>query len=703
MKWNVYQLLGKICLGRELFCKRTFSGVQINQRSHYQIVSLVISSLLLLLLTTQHSMAADLPGENVYELLGEVVAAPADRDGYGEWQIQGVDDQDYLFVASRDVTFSLSTIPVVGETVSIKANRSVQGADEILSMMVVDIVTTLEPLPGINRHFVKFSGSVIISPLVKDGLGRWQLFLQNGQTYNVDVHAANTFIDGVPVVGQDVYVQGWRMAAKTISAETIQFDDGTIHQALSEQIVVALAGEVVGEPLESGDEQLWYLRTNATVHPVRSTATTIFSPAIPQSGTYVHLLALLAEKAQQPPLALEITADTFAVGEILVRLQPAVAVTTVADHYHLLVDSILLASGDIFRLTSMNPTVRYLSYITAQLQADPRVRWAELNYIDAMPIEGHPHRIWGWGGRDDRSYINQAAFAQIKLGRVHELYRGDGQIVAVLDTGVDLDHPALQTQLLAGRDMVADDALPDDEGPGDAQGHGTHVSGIIIHIAPASRILPVRVLDADGRGNSFIISYAIEWAVQQGADVINLSAGTVEDSQLFRDTVEWAAQQGVSVVTATGNSASSALHYPAAYPNALAVTAVDEAKVKASFANYGPWVDFAAPGVGITSTIVTAQGSGYGVWSGTSMATPFVSGAVALLREKFPEKSINDLHQWLRSHSEVIDARNPLYAGQVGTFLNIEASMQDEAPASFAFYFPIIIRLKLPPIPEDPR
>jgi subtilisin family serine protease len=223
-------------------------------------------------------------------------------------------------------------------------------------------------------------------------------------------------------------------------------------------------------------------------------------------------------------------------------------------------------------------------------------------------------------------------------------------------------------------------------------------------VAPGSQILPVRVLDPDGRGDTFFVAYAIEWAINQGADVINLSLGTQENSRLFHDVMLWAVEQGVSVVAAAGNSNTSVLHYPAAYPAVVAVTAVGETKTKAPFANYGSWIDVAAPGVGITSTIVTAQGSGYATWSGTSMATPFVSGAIALLRQKFPEKQVRELHQRLQTRSEVIDEQNIPYPGLLGTFLHVEAAMAEDvvSPFKFALYIPLIITIDPRSVGEDP-
>ena len=256
---------------------------------------------------------------------------------------------------------------------------------------------------------------------------------------------------------------------------------------------------------------------------------------------------------------------------------------------------------------------------------------------------------------------------QVNLAPAQAQYQGNGVIVAILDTGIDLAHPAFQGRLLPGRDMVADGTTPQDECCGVGQGHGTHVAGIVARIAPQSQLLPIRVLDPNGRGNTFVLAYAIEWAAEQGADVINLSLGADFDSTVLSETIASAIAQGIVVVAAAGNNNGAAPQYPAAYPNVLGVTAVAADNTKATFADYGAdWVDLAAPGVGITSTIVGPQGSGYAVWSGTSMATPFVAGAAALAREKLPTATAGELGARLSESGLDIDALNPSLCWPIG-------------------------------------
>lgn len=617
-------------------------------------------------------------------IIGIVAAAPSTVDGYGEWQVV---DGNMVFplLAGPGFTLFLSTVPQVGDTVYVEAKLSEQ-VYEVVSILTVN--PDPAPLPvQENLVYATIFGSMLTEPPSENGIGRWEVLAKSGQIYRVNVYDVGAFAQGIPGQGDDVYVAGWRMQTDEVSADTVAINDGSIESNdLPEQSVFALSGEIIGGAADTAGEQWWTVRDGANIYRVRSDSQTVFTPGQPQLGTYVHLLAV-EQLADESLLVLEMSEDTFTAGELVVRLQPAVAATTIAERYELIPESTALAIVNIYRFKSPNPTIRYLAMLLNQLQVDPDVLWAELNFKGELPIEGHPHRLWGWGGIDLPSYGDQRAFEQIQIGNVHNVYRGAAQIVAVLDTGVDLHHWDLEEHLLAGRDLVDHDAQPADIGPGAAQGHGTHISGIIARVAPDSQILPVRVLDPDGRGDVFVVATAIVWAVQQGADVINLSQGTDANSHVLHDVIRWAVEQGVSVVAAAGNSDSSALHYPAAYGDVLAVTAIDSNHRKAPFANYGTWVDLAAPGVGITSTIVTAQGSGYAAWSGTSMATPFVSAAVALLRQKFPEASVIELNQWLQSSGAEIDAQNAQYLGLIGTSLDVKATLH-----VVALYIPLVIR-----------
>ncbi len=208
-----------------------------------------------------------------------------------------------------------------------------------------------------------------------------------------------------------------------------------------------------------------------------------------------------------------------------------------------------------------------------------------------------------------------------------------GVSIAIVDTGIDYTHPDLAGKVTLGPDFGSGDS-----DPLDTDGHGTHVAGIAAAIlgngaggagvCPACQLMAIKVFpDGSGSALDFDVAQGIIWAADNGADVINLSLGGPGASTTLRDAVDYAWSHGVVVVAAAGNSGDGTTSYPAAYPNAIAVAATTSSDTRASFSTYGSWVDIAAPGVAILSTI---PGGGYASWSGTSMATPVVAGAAGL-------------------------------------------------------------------------
>jgi hypothetical protein len=214
-------------------------------------------------------------------------------------------------------------------------------------------------------------------------------------------------------------------------------------------------------------------------------------------------------------------------------------------------------------------------------------------------------------------------------------------IVAIVDSGVDASHPDLRNQLVAGYDFVNDDADASDD-----NGHGTQMAGIVAAeafngigvsgIAPRCKLMPIKVLDGSASGVYSAIANGITYAADHGARVINLSLTGSQASPMLESAVNYAAARGVLVIAAAGNDATGDPAYPAAYTNAVGVSATDQHDKVAGFSNYGSWVALAAPGVGILTTNLSQA---YGSTSGTSAATAFVSGALALLLSAHPELS----------------------------------------------------------------
>lgn len=205
--------------------------------------------------------------------------------------------------------------------------------------------------------------------------------------------------------------------------------------------------------------------------------------------------------------------------------------------------------------------------------------------------------------------------------------------IAIIDTGVQLNHPELAGKLLPGYDYVDYDNIPED-----GNGHGTHVAGIAASItnngvgiagaAPLASIVPLRVLDNNGQGTTGNVGNGLVYAANNGIQVVNLSLGGPTGEAFLQAAVQYAWDRGAVIIAAAGNDNTSYPIVPASYPNVIAVASTNPSDLKSNFSNYGSWVDMAAPGDSILSTYL---GGSYAYLSGTSMAAPHVAGVAALL------------------------------------------------------------------------
>ncbi len=261
--------------------------------------------------------------------------------------------------------------------------------------------------------------------------------------------------------------------------------------------------------------------------------------------------------------------------------------------------------------------------IMGSLSSLPEVRYAEPNYTvtaqDTIP--------------NDSAFAFQYALVNIRAPQGWDITTGSNAVtIAIVDSGVDLSHPELAPKVLAGYDFVNGDSDPQDD-----NGHGTHVAGIaaaasnnglgMAGVSWGARILPVKVLNAFNSGTYANVAAGIVWAADQGAQVINLSLGGSSPSVTLENAVNYAASKGVALVAAAGNTGGAVL-YPARYPAVIAVANTNAANLRVPSSAFGPEIDLAAPGAGIYSLAI---GGGYTTLGGTSMSTPHVSGALALL------------------------------------------------------------------------
>ena len=259
---------------------------------------------------------------------------------------------------------------------------------------------------------------------------------------------------------------------------------------------------------------------------------------------------------------------------------------------------------------------------------------------------------------------------------------GAGVTIAIIDTGVYTSHPDLAGNLVPGASFVYGTTYADDHG------HGTHVAGIaagvannggILGAAPRARIMPIKVCDSGGYCQWTDVASGIRYAVDNGAQVVNLSLGDTSPSSIIKSALDDAYARGVVIVAAAGNTYTWTLFYPAAYTDTIAVAATDQYDARASFSTIGDFVAIAAPGVNIYSSYDTG---GYAYMSGTSMAAPHVAGLAALIRAMRPSWTPAQIYAYIESNADDI---NPAGWDPYTGYGRINAQKAINSAASIAF------------------
>lgn len=406
------------------------------------------------------------------------------------------------------------------------------------------------------------------------------------------------------------------------------------------------------------------------------------------AGLLAVLLLALAGPPPAEPARPSLNPADFVPGEVLVRFRPGRAPSALAE---LGLEVFGFEELPALRLHRLRvPPGREGEFID-RLRRRPDVEHAQPNYVYRAHFTPN-----------DPYFGQQWNLPAIHAPEAWDVTQGAGVRVAVVDTGVECGHPDLSGQCAAQANYVS--------GFQDDNGHGSHVAGIIAArtnnsigvagIASGVRLVALKVLDYQGSGDTETVATAIIDAVSKyGARVVNLSLGGPNFDPILQESINQAHAGGAVVVAAAGNSGTSTPVYPAAMDHVIAVAAVDGSLQRASFSNYGTYIDITAPGVDICSTY---RGNQYVRGSGTSMAAPHVSAVAALVLSLRPNLRPDAVATILFQTADDLGApgRDPYYGyGLVNAYRAVRAAAPAAAPAPppplalpYRLFLPLVAR-----------
>ena len=390
-------------------------------------------------------------------------------------------------------------------------------------------------------------------------------------------------------------------------------------------------------------------------------------------GTILGACAL-AQPVRQMPIAYDAERDAYYVAdELVVGLEPSAPSALASEVMRWVSHSrewVAPLGASVLRLNRAADA----ESLRDLLLALPGVRYVERNYLVFACNDPMFSQQWGL----TRIQATQAWGIAAPQRTVY---------LAIIDTGVDANHPDLAQRVrrYSNGAVYGYNAQLNNAHTNDFHGHGTHCAGIaaahtgngvgVAGVAGAApvQIMPVKVLNDQGFGTMSDVARGITWAADNGAHVLSLSLGGNAGTQQLADAVNYAWNRGCVVVAAAGNNGSNAPFYPAVYENALAVAASDPNDRLTNFSQYGAWVDIAAPGSDILSTV---PGNRYEAWSGTSMACPHVAGAAALIWACAPSLTNQQLRLALENNADPVQ---PYWFGGIGEGkgrLNLHRALQ---------------------------
>jgi hypothetical protein len=362
--------------------------------------------------------------------------------------------------------------------------------------------------------------------------------------------------------------------------------------------------------------------------------------------------------------------DPYVAGEMIVSLVPGKAISQFHGRHGTRTKDQLPGTT---RYRVAVPPGKSVDEMVKGASSDSDVIWAKPNFVHQTPeVRQGSMAFIDQGsmafidGQSPWQFFGQAQMDRIRIKEAQRISRGAGVRVAVIDTGIDYSHPLFAGRIhKSGYDFVDNDANPTDELGGNGTGHGTFVAGLIVLAAPDVTIIPLRAFSTDGRGTSYDIARAIRYAVDSGADVINMSFGLRDQDELIRDAMYYAWKRKIFMVASAGNSGEEAVNFPASDDMALAVTSTNGSNdSKAIFANYGSSVDVSAPGTELYSAF---PGNRWATWGGTSFSTALVAGEAALLLAKNCTLKFSFLRTKIMGNGVPINEFNPQYVNKLGT------------------------------------
>lgn len=362
---------------------------------------------------------------------------------------------------------------------------------------------------------------------------------------------------------------------------------------------------------------------------------------------------------------------------VITQLAPGADAKAVASTFGLsLIDT---TEGAPFALMEA-PTESIADSAESKMENDPRVVWAE----DDESLTGPSGQRKGStlpavGDRVSEQIANRSALGQIGWNSSLSKMPGRSVRVALLDSGISPLAPALWSKVVANANFVelgrrAYDLPTKTDSDGDGiydglVGHGTMVAGVVDQVSPQSVFIVARIADSDGNSTTWRLIKGIAFAAVNGAELANVSLGTLSEIPAISDILDWANSKNLTVVAAIGNNGISRACYPAKVKKTICVGGLTSTNVKAPFSNWDSTCKASAPSVGICSTDWTGLMS---YWSGTSFSTPMVTGALAeMLRQNRTILNSEKLASALKLSVVDITKQNPVYKSKLGGLLNV--------------------------------